>query len=105
MTTTPHHEAYERALASLRRNVHPLGFTAASIDDNELTDTAENYAAIWARDSMITSLWVLESGEPDLLDAARRSIETLAAHQVPEGQIGLPSGALEALEAIDALLG
>lgn len=87
MTTTPHHEAYERALSSLRRNVHPMGFTAASIRDNELTDTAENYAAIWARDSMITSLWVLESDEPDLLEAARKSIETLAAHQAPAGQI------------------
>ncbi|MDA0350993.1 MAG: hypothetical protein O3A10_02125 [Chloroflexi bacterium] len=87
MSNAPRNEAYEQALSSLRRNVHPMGFTAASTSDNVLTDTAENYAAIWARDSMITSLWVLESGEPDLLDTARRSIETLAEHQAPAGQI------------------
>ena len=87
MSNAPHADAYERALDSLRRNVHPLGFTAASVRDNELSDTAENYAAIWARDSMITSLWILETGEPDLLATARQSIETLAAHQAPAGQI------------------
>jgi len=34
MSSAPHREAYDQALASLRRNVHPMGFTAASIADN-----------------------------------------------------------------------
>ena len=71
MTTAAHHEAYAQALASLRRNIHPMGFTAASIRDNELTDTAENYAAIWARDSMITFLGAAASGDPTLIAAGR----------------------------------
>ncbi len=80
-------DAFAAALESVRRNVVASGFTAASVTDNALGTHDANYAAVWARDGVITGLWTLPLEAPDLVDAFERTIRTLAAHQTPSGQI------------------
>ena len=69
----------ERSLDLLRRAITPSGFVA-SVD-------FEGYRFVWARDACITVLGACASGQPELLDASRRTLETLAAHQSQLGQI------------------
>jgi glycogen debranching enzyme len=79
--------AFERARDTLARNITSLGFTAASTVDNALGDQDANYAAIWARDGIITGLWTLFLEDPELVEAFRATIRVLARHQAPSGQI------------------
>ena len=46
-----------------------------------------NYSRIWGRDSSITGLAALLSGEDELIDGLRASLKTLARHQGPHGEI------------------
>jgi len=46
--------AYEKALVALRKNITPLGFSACSLADNQVTGTDANYRSVWARDGAIT---------------------------------------------------
>jgi hypothetical protein len=79
--------AFEAALETLRKNISDIGFTAASVADNPLSPQDANYASVWARDGVITGLWTLCLDDPDLLEAFRRTIQVLARHQAPSGQI------------------
>ena len=74
-------EAYQRALDVLRRCVTPYGFRASGL--------SSGYPQIWARDSMITSLGAVLTGDPDLLAAFRASLDTLGSHQSSLGLIPL----------------
>jgi glycogen debranching enzyme len=78
---------FEAALESLKRNLSELGFTAASIADNPLGVQDANYAAVWARDGVITGLWTLCLDDPELVAAFERTLRALARHQTPAGQI------------------
>ena len=69
----------ERSLDLLRRAITPSGFVA-SLD-------FAGYRFVWARDACITVLGACASGQPELLDASRRTLETLATHQSQLGQI------------------
>ena len=80
-------EAFEHARLSLLRNVTPLGFTAASLSDNVLMDHDANYAAVWARDGIMSGLWAMALDDPGLDATFRRTLEVLGAHQTPAGQI------------------
>ena len=80
-------EGFAAALESLRRNVTDLGFTAASLADNPLGVQDANYAAVWARDGIITGLWTLCLDDPELTAAFERTVRLLAKHQAPAGQI------------------
>lgn len=79
--------AYRMAVASLRRNVTEIGFTAASIPDNALLAHDANYAAVWARDGVITGLWTLCLDDPEVTACFGRTLALLARHQTPAGQI------------------
>lgn len=79
--------AYERAIESLRRNITPMGFSAASIADNPLTDAESNYFAVWSRDGIKTGLWSLCLNDPEITECFRRTLELMADHQTPSGQI------------------
>ncbi len=78
-------EAYERALESLRGAITDLGFVAAAQADGPRR--LGTYAAVWARDGVITALWSLETGESDFVACGRRTLEVLARHQTHSGQI------------------
>jgi hypothetical protein len=41
---------YNHAVATIRKNITPLGFSACSLADNEVTGTDVNYRSVWARD-------------------------------------------------------
>lgn len=81
------HEGFERAISSLRRNITPIGFSAASLVDNPLTDNESNYFAVWSRDGIKTGLWSLSLNDADITECFRRTLLLMAEHQTPQGQI------------------
>lgn len=66
-------EAHTRAVEILRRCITSHGFRASA-------DSA-GYPQIWGRDSSITLLGALASGDPDLIAAGRASLETIGNAQ------------------------
>ncbi len=80
-------EGFERAVESLRRNITPMGFSAAGLADNPLTDADSNYFAVWSRDGIKTGLWSLCLNDADVTECFRRTLELLAEHQTESGQI------------------
>ncbi|HKB93250.1 MAG TPA: glycoside hydrolase 100 family protein [Gaiellaceae bacterium] len=46
-----------------------------------------NYRRVWARDGVVLSLAALVSGQQELVETARRTLETLADHHGPHGEI------------------
>jgi sucrose-6F-phosphate phosphohydrolase len=80
-------EAFERAVESLRRNVTPMGFSAAGLRENPFTDADSNYFAVWSRDGIKTGLWSLCLNDADITECFRRTLELLAQHQTESGQI------------------
>lgn len=81
------HLAYEKAIDALKRNITPLGFSACSLDDNEVTGTDENYRSVWGRDGAITVINSLDLDDDEVLDCSRRTLETLLGAISPNGQI------------------
>lgn len=80
-------EAFDRAHESLRRNITPLGFSAASLADNPLTDTESNYFAVWSRDGIKTGLWSMGLNDADITQCFRNTLTLMAEHQTESGQI------------------
>jgi len=81
------HTAYERALAALKKNITPLGFSACSLADNPVTGTDANYRSVWARDGSFTVIDTLDLDDADVHAAQRRTLETLLQATSPSGQI------------------
>lgn len=71
---------YHKALELLRQCATPDGFVASP-------DYSANYRRIWGRDGAIMGLAALLSGDGELIDTARATLETLARHQGPHGEI------------------
>ncbi|MDI1334960.1 MAG: HAD-IIB family hydrolase [Lacunisphaera sp.] len=78
---------YEKALATLRKNITPLGFSACSLTDNTVTGTDANYRSVWARDGAITVWNTLHLDDEDIRAAQIQTLETLLAATSPNGQI------------------
>lgn len=72
-------EGYERSVELLARAATPHGFVASPAFDH--------YAVIWGRDALISALGALRVGEPDLVAATAATLDTLAEHASPLGQI------------------
>jgi sucrose-6-phosphatase len=79
-------EGYRRAIEALRRNITPLGFSAASLEDNATIGTDENYRSVWARDGSITVIQSLFLDDPVMRDAQRNTLLTLLDRIGPHGQ-------------------
>lgn len=79
-------EGYLRAVDALHRNVTPLGFSAASLDDNVTVGTDANYRAVWARDGAITVLQSLFLDDGEIRQAQKKTLATLLEHVGPSGQ-------------------
>jgi glycogen debranching enzyme len=73
-----------RSIELLRRNLTPAGVLAASPSPRA---AARGYTAIFGRDAAICALGMAVSGDRTLERAAAVGLETLAAHQAPNGQI------------------
>jgi len=80
-------EGYRHAIEALRRNITPVGFSAASLEDNPTTGTDENYRSVWARDGAITVIQSLFLDDPVMRAAQRSTLTTLLDHISPAGQI------------------
>ena len=68
------------ALDLLRQSLAPAGFLASPVD-------RANYRRVWARDGVVCGLAGLASGEDDLADGLRATLETLAQNLGPQGQV------------------
>ncbi len=73
-------DGYRRAVDLLHCCHSEHGFLATP------TDLA-NYRRVWGRDSCIIGLAALLTGDAELVQGCRRSLETLARHQGPHGEI------------------
>lgn len=80
-------EGFRRAVDALHRNVTPLGFSAASLDDNPVVGVDQNYRSVWARDGAITLIQSLFIDDPAIREAQRATLVTLLDHASPAGQI------------------
>lgn len=78
---------YARALAALKKNITPLGFSACSLADNTVTGTDANYRSVWARDGSITIWSTLLVDDPEIRAAQVRTFETLLNAVSVHGQI------------------
>lgn len=78
---------YEKAIEALTRNVTPLGYSACSLPDNEVTGTDSNYHSVWARDGAICVRLTADLPSPVFRAASRQTLCTLFDHLSPSGQI------------------
>lgn len=78
---------YRHALSAIRKNITPLGFSACSLADNEVTGTDVNYRSVWARDGAITIVGTIELNDPDIRAAQKNTLRTLFSQLAPNGQM------------------
>ncbi len=78
---------YRHAIIAIRKNITPLGFSACSLTDNEVTGTDVNYRSVWARDGAITIVGTIELNDPDIRAAQKQTLRTLFDHLAPNGQV------------------
>ena len=74
------------AIALLRAAAGPDGFVAS-------VSATANYGRVWARDGVVCGLAALAADDQRLVDAFRRTLDTLARHQGPHGEIPSNVGA------------
>ena len=77
-------ECYQKSVELLKKNSSSYGFLASSPQKKA---TLRNYLSVFARDASICSLGALASQDKKLIQAAKKSILTLARHQANNGQI------------------
>ena len=73
-------EGHDRALGLLRKCSGPHGFLASPSEKT-------NYNRVWGRDGVILSLAALLTGDQELQETVRLTLETLAESQGPHGEI------------------
>ncbi len=73
-------DAVARADALVRECISSHGFLASRT-------ATDNYRRIWGRDGIIIGLAALMADDEEMADALRRTLETLAEHQGPHGEI------------------
>jgi len=78
---------YRHALITIRKNITPLGFSACSLADNEVTGTDVNYRSVWARDGAITIVGTAELNDSDIRTAQKNTLRTLFGQLAPNGQM------------------
>ncbi|MEM9398698.1 MAG: HAD-IIB family hydrolase [Verrucomicrobiota bacterium] len=78
---------YLKAIETLERNITPMGFSAASLEDNTVTGTDENYRSVWGRDGAITTIFSIDLDKPEIRAAQKQTLKTLFDSITPSGQI------------------
>jgi sucrose-6F-phosphate phosphohydrolase len=78
---------YRQALAALRKNVTPMGFTACSTADNDITGVDANYHRVWARDGSIVIADTIDLEDPEIRGAQKATLRTLFDRIAENGQI------------------
>ena len=77
-------ECRARAIDLLKRNSTAAGVLAAAPGPRA---ERRGYTAVFGRDAAICALGMAVSGDPELERSAAAGLETLAAHQAPNGQL------------------
>lgn len=81
-------EGYRQAVAAIRHNITPLGFSACSLTHNSPRGTDVNYRSVWARDGAITIIGTIPLvREPDIRACQIATFNTLLNHLSPNGQV------------------
>lgn len=80
-------EGYRHAVAGIRKNITPKGFSACSLEDNQTRGTDENYRSVWARDGSVTICGTIELEDEDIRECQRATLDTLLCCMTPTGQI------------------
>ncbi len=78
---------YHQAVLTIRKNITPLGFSACSLSDNEVTGTDVNYRSVWARDGAVTISGTIDLPSPEVRAAQEATLRTLFDHLAPNGQV------------------
>jgi sucrose-6F-phosphate phosphohydrolase len=78
---------YHYALVTIRKNITPLGFSACSLADNDVTGTDINYRSVWARDGAMTIVGTVELNDPAIREAQKTTLRTLFDRLAPNGQM------------------
>jgi hypothetical protein len=78
---------YHQAIATIRKNITSLGFSACSLADNNVSGTEVNYRSVWARDGSITIVGTIELNDPDIREAQKQTLRTLFSHLARNGQM------------------
>lgn len=78
---------YQRAKEALERNITPKGFSACSLEDNQVYGTDANYRSVWARDGAKATIWTLDLDDPEIRDCQFQTLRTILSHQAPAGQL------------------
>jgi sucrose-6-phosphatase len=82
-------EGYYRAIEALKKNITPMGFSAASLEDNEAVGTDANYRSVWARDGAVAIMGSLPlvDEDPEIRQCHEQTLETILAHVSPIGHV------------------
>lgn len=80
-------QGYQQAIEAIHRNITPKGFSACSLDDNQVFGTDANYRSVWARDGAKTVIWTLDLDEPEIRACQEQTLRTILGHQAPAGQL------------------
>ena len=78
---------FSKAVEAIERNITPMGFSAASLEDNIVTGTDENYRSVWGRDGAITLICSISLESPKIRQAQKMTLKTLFDNITPNGQI------------------
>lgn len=79
--------AFQQAVIALRKNITPLGFSACSLEDNEVIGTDVNYRSVWARDGAFTLAASIGLEDPDIRQAQKNTLCTLFDNIAANGQM------------------
>jgi GH15 family glucan-1,4-alpha-glucosidase len=87
---------YSKAIELLHKVATPQGFLASA-------QNISNYKRVWARDGVICGLAALASGDENLIETFRKTLETLARNQHYNGTI--PSNVMTSEEGVEVSYG
>lgn len=68
---------FQKAKEAIEKNITPLGFSACSLSDNDVTGTDVNYRSVWARDGSFTIMSTIYLQDEHIRRAQRQTLQTL----------------------------
>jgi len=78
---------HQKAIEALRRNITDKGFSACSLDDNQVYGTDANYRSVWTRDGAKSVVWTIDLEDDDVRRCQEQTLRTILGHQAPAGQL------------------
>jgi len=79
--------AYRKAIETLHKNITPIGFSACSLEENEVIGTDVNYRSVWGRDGAISVINSLDLDDDAIHQCQRKTLCTLLDRTSEYGQV------------------